>query len=79
MTAVLGGLKELIATTVEDGGDLRGIIDIATKVTIRILNSTVDRPPEHSADGPPGGVAVHGGWRSPADVIRLARVHWMTG
>jgi AcrR family transcriptional regulator len=34
---LLGGLKELIATTVEDGEDLRGIIDIATDVTVRIL------------------------------------------
>jgi AcrR family transcriptional regulator len=34
---LLGGLKELIATTVEDGGDLTGIIDIATEVAIRIL------------------------------------------
>jgi AcrR family transcriptional regulator len=34
---LLGGLKELIATTVEDGDDLYGIIDIATEVTIRIL------------------------------------------
>ncbi len=34
---LLGGLKELIATTVEDGGDLRGIIDIATAVAVRIL------------------------------------------
>jgi AcrR family transcriptional regulator len=35
---LLGGLKELIATTVEDGGDLRGIIDVATTVAIRILD-----------------------------------------
>jgi AcrR family transcriptional regulator len=34
---LLGGLKELIATTVEDGGDVLRIIDIATDVTIRIL------------------------------------------
>jgi AcrR family transcriptional regulator len=34
---LLGGLKELIAATVEDGGDLRAIIDIATTVAIRIL------------------------------------------
>ena len=34
---LLGGLKELIATTVEDGGDLSSIIDIATDVAIRIL------------------------------------------
>jgi AcrR family transcriptional regulator len=34
---LLGGLKELIATTVEDGDDLNGIIDVATDVTIRIL------------------------------------------
>jgi AcrR family transcriptional regulator len=35
---LLGGLKELIATTVEDGGDPRGIIDVATTVAIRILD-----------------------------------------
>ena len=34
---LLGGLKELIATTVEDGGDLSSIIDVATDVAIRIL------------------------------------------
>jgi AcrR family transcriptional regulator len=34
---LLGALKELIATTVEDGDDLRGIIDIAADVAIRIL------------------------------------------
>ena len=34
---LLGGLKELIATTVEDGDDLSSIIDIATDVAIRIL------------------------------------------
>ncbi len=34
---LLGGLKELIATTVEDGGDLSGVIDVATDVAIRIL------------------------------------------
>jgi AcrR family transcriptional regulator len=37
---LLGGLKELIATTVEDGGDLRGIVDVATNVAIRILDRT---------------------------------------
>ncbi len=37
---LLGGLKELIATTVEDGDDLRGIVDVATKVAIRILDPT---------------------------------------
>ena len=34
---LLGGLKELIATTVEDGDPLSGIIDTATDVAIRIL------------------------------------------
>jgi AcrR family transcriptional regulator len=41
---LLGGLKELIATTVEDGGDLRGIIDIATTVAIRILDPHAGPP-----------------------------------
>jgi AcrR family transcriptional regulator len=34
---LLGGLKELIATTVEDGDDVLSVIDIATEVTVRIL------------------------------------------
>lgn len=34
---LLGGLKELIATTVEDGGDISSITNIATDVAIRIL------------------------------------------
>jgi AcrR family transcriptional regulator len=34
---LLGGLKELIATTVEDGDDLSSIIDVATDVAVRIL------------------------------------------
>jgi AcrR family transcriptional regulator len=34
---LLGGLRELIATTVEDGGDVRAIVDVATDVTTRIL------------------------------------------
>ncbi len=46
---LLGGLKELIAITVEDGEDLSGIIDIATDVTIRIL------APHAGPDVPPAG------------------------
>jgi AcrR family transcriptional regulator len=34
---LLGGLRELIATTVEDGGSVRDIVDVATDVTTRIL------------------------------------------
>ena len=34
---LLGGLRELIATTVEDGADVRDIVDVATDVTTRIL------------------------------------------
>jgi hypothetical protein len=34
---LLGGLRELIATTVEDGGDVRAIVDVAADVTTRIL------------------------------------------
>jgi AcrR family transcriptional regulator len=41
---LLGGLKELIATTVEDGGDPRAVIDIATTVAIRILAPRVQPP-----------------------------------
>ncbi|MGH3412246.1 MAG: TetR/AcrR family transcriptional regulator [Marmoricola sp.] len=36
-TILLGGLRELIATTVEDGGDVGEIVDVATEVTTRIL------------------------------------------
>lgn len=35
---LLGGLNELIATTVEDGGDVRALIDVATAVAIRIFD-----------------------------------------
>ena len=34
---LLGGLRELIATTVEDGEDVLGILDVATDVTRRVL------------------------------------------
>lgn len=36
-TMLLGGLRELIATTVEDGGDVADIVDVATDVTTRVL------------------------------------------
>jgi AcrR family transcriptional regulator len=43
---LLGGLRELIATTVEDGDDLSGIVNIATDVTIRILAPHAASPRE---------------------------------
>jgi AcrR family transcriptional regulator len=36
-TMLLGALRELIATTVEDGDDIGSIIDVATDFTIRVL------------------------------------------
>lgn len=36
-TMLLGALRELIATTVEDGDDIASIVDIATDFTIRVL------------------------------------------
>jgi len=36
-TMLLGALRELIATTVEDGEDITGIIEVATDFTIRVL------------------------------------------
>jgi hypothetical protein len=65
---LLAALKELIATTIEDGGNLCGIIDIATGVAIRIHARTQDRPPPHSihAAGPDRRSAPCG-LRHPAD------------
>jgi AcrR family transcriptional regulator len=39
---LLGGLRELIATTVEDGGDVREVVDVATRVTTRVLGPRAD-------------------------------------
>jgi AcrR family transcriptional regulator len=36
-TMLLGALRELIATTVEDGEDITSIIEVATDFTIRVL------------------------------------------
>jgi AcrR family transcriptional regulator len=36
-TMLLGALRELIATTVEDGDDITSIVDVATDFTIRVL------------------------------------------
>jgi hypothetical protein len=35
---LLGALRELIATTVEDGQDITSIIDVAMDFTIRVLS-----------------------------------------
>ena len=37
MILMLGGLRELIATTVEDGGDIGGITDVAVRATQAML------------------------------------------
>ena len=37
MIMMLGGLRELIATTVEDGGDIGGITDVAVRATQAML------------------------------------------
>lgn len=34
---LVGGLRELIDTTLEEGGDLRGIVDVATDATMLLL------------------------------------------
>ena len=38
MVMLLGGLRELIATTVEDGGDIGGITDVAVRATRALLD-----------------------------------------
>ena len=38
MVLLLGGLRELIATTVEDGGDIGGITDVAVRATQALLD-----------------------------------------
>jgi len=43
-TMLLGALRELIATTVEDGDDIASIVDIAADFTIRVL-APRDRAP----------------------------------
>jgi hypothetical protein len=42
---MLGGLRELIATTVEDGGDIGGITDVAVRATQAMLG------PHHHPEG----------------------------
>ena len=37
MIMMLGGLRELIATTVEDGGDIGGITEVAVRATQAML------------------------------------------
>ena len=38
MVMLLGGLRELIATTVEDGGDIGGITEVAVRATQALLD-----------------------------------------
>jgi AcrR family transcriptional regulator len=49
MVMLIGGLRELIATTVEDGGDIGGITEVAVRATQALLDPT-RRPLPH--DGP---------------------------
>lgn len=49
-TMLLGGLRELIATTVEDGADVLGVVDVATQVASRILGP--DPGTDAAEDGP---------------------------
>jgi AcrR family transcriptional regulator len=49
MVMLIGGLRELIATTVEDGGDIGGITEVAVRATQALLDPS-RRPAPH--DGP---------------------------
>ena len=40
MVLLLGGLRELIATTVEDGADIGGITEVAVQATQALLDPT---------------------------------------
>jgi AcrR family transcriptional regulator len=46
---LLGGLRELIATTVEDGGDIGDITEVAVRATVAMLGPRKDAP---SKDAP---------------------------
>ena len=46
MILMLGGLRELIATTVEDGGDIGGITDVAVRATQAMLGPPARSAPE---------------------------------
>jgi AcrR family transcriptional regulator len=53
---LIGGLRELIATTVEDGGHISGITEIAVRSSIALLGHTGDagrHADQHSGVGPP--------------------------
>ena len=39
---LLGGLRELIATTVEDGGDIGDITEVAVRATVAMLGPRKD-------------------------------------
>jgi hypothetical protein len=54
MILMLGGLRELIATTVEDGGDIGGITDVAVRATQAMLGPPAPRPSDTSRPAPPG-------------------------
>ena len=44
MILMLGGLRELIATTVEDGGDIGGITEVAVQATQALLAPRARKP-----------------------------------
>jgi AcrR family transcriptional regulator len=46
MILMLGGLRELIASTVEDGGDIGGITDVAVQATQAMLGPPARPAPE---------------------------------
>jgi len=52
MVMLLGGLRELIATTVEDGGDIGGITEAAVRATQALLDPG-RRPPSRDTPRPP--------------------------
>jgi hypothetical protein len=62
MILMLGGLRELIATTVEDGGDIGGITDVAVRATQAMLGPPAPRPVDEgrSALGSATAVADRG-------------------
>jgi AcrR family transcriptional regulator len=52
---LLGGLRELTATIVEDGGDVRDMTDVATEAAIALLGPKTPVPPTAPPPGPGPG------------------------
>jgi hypothetical protein len=53
---LLAGLRELIATTVEDGGDIGDITEVAVQATMAMLGP---RSPLPRRGAPPGTATPH--------------------